>query len=109
MINTILSYILYGMSGFFFGIFGSRLGIKSFIRLRECFRQKTNRANFHNLLLATGLLMIICIIWVVFPYYFYQKTPLGGAIYLGTLLFYFRVFRSRDRLSPITSKRRKHT
>lgn len=67
MIDNLLSQILYGLSGFFFGLFAVRLG--------------------HQF---TGILrlVVLSITLFIFPVLFYTRTPVGGFVYLATYIFY---------------------
>ena len=72
-IDTMLSQILYCLSGFLFGIFASRYSVISWPPLLQC---------------APYVLFIIAA-FTLFPFWLITRTEAGGFIYYATLLFFF--------------------
>ena len=70
-IDTMLSQILYCLSGFLFGIFASRYSVISWRTL------------------ASRPPLLQCAPYTLFPFWLITRTEAGGFIYYATLLFFF--------------------
>ena len=70
-IDTMLSQILYCLSGFLFGIFASRYSVISWRTL------------------ASRPPLLQCAPYVLFIFWLITRTEAGGFIYYATLLFFF--------------------
>lgn len=86
MVNDILSQILYGISGFLFGIFAVRNG-------RMCATKLTGLWHTHGFSLSTlwyalPYILIVFILGIVFPIWLYSRTPTGGFVYLATIVYF---------------------
>ena len=79
---AIINYILYGLSGFCFGIFASRYSVLAFLKLKEAWQQGLSPVNLLHLLFL-GLSFFI------FPLWFITKTTVGGFVYYAVLLYFF--------------------
>ena len=71
-IDTMLSQILYCLSGFLFGIFASRYSVISW-----------------RTLASPPYVLFIIAAFTLFPFWLITRTEAGGFIYYATLLFFF--------------------
>ena len=78
-IDTMLSQILYCLSGFLFGIFASRYSVISWRTL----------ASRPPLLQCAPYVLFIIAAFTLFPFWLITRTEAGGFIYYATLLFFF--------------------
>lgn len=78
-IDTMLSQILYCLSGFLFGIFASRYSVISWRTL----------ASRTPLLQCAPYVLFIIAAFTLFPFWLITRTEAGGFIYYATLLFFF--------------------
>lgn len=85
-IDTILNNILYGLSGFCFGIFGSRYSVLSVAKLLVY-----KLSGGWGTVLTAGFpqLAFLLLAFIVFPLFFIGRTQIGGFVYYATLLFFF--------------------
>ena len=81
--TAIVNYILYGLSGFCFGIFASRYSVLAALKIKESW------GNGSNLLQLLPSLLFLGISFFIFPLWFITKTNVGGFIYYAVLLFFF--------------------
>ena len=83
--STILNYILYGISGFLFGIFASRYSVLAAVKMRE------NIAACGGAGLAASAPQILFMLasFFIFPAWFIYKTTTGGFVYCAALLYFF--------------------
>jgi len=86
MFDTILTQILYGMSGFFFAIFACRYGRLATEKMKASWSQTGLSPAFFLSALPSILLLTIAVF--IFPILFYTKTPTGGFVYLATYIFF---------------------
>lgn len=84
--SEIIRYILYGMSGFFFGIFASRYSILATVKLRGNLREK----GFGNgLLCSVPQILFLALAFFIFPVLFITRTQVGGFFYYLVLIYFF--------------------
>lgn len=83
--STILNYILYGISGFLFGIFASRYSVLSAIKLRE----NIASGGGAGLIISTPQIIFLLLSFFIFPAWFIYKTTTGGFVYCAALLYFF--------------------
>ena len=86
-IDTMLSQILYCLSGFLFGIFASRYSVISWRTL----------ASRPSLLLCVPYVLFIIAAFTLFPFWLITRTAAGGIINYATLLFFFTKGYSADK------------
>ncbi len=84
--STILSKILYGISGFCFGIFASRFSIFS---LANILLLKTKGFSGENIIRTIPFILFLALAFFIFPIYFINKTEIGGYVYYVALLLFF--------------------
>lgn len=77
-IDTMLSQVLYCLSGFLFGIFASRYSVISWRTL----------ASRPPLLQCAPYVLFIIAAFTLFPFWLITRTEAGGFIYYATLLFF---------------------
>ena len=85
MYDNVLSQVLYGMSGFFFGIFACRYGSLATNKIKAAWLQKGLSPAFVLSTLPSILILVLALF--IFPVILYSKTPVGGFIYLFTYIF----------------------
>lgn len=78
-IDTMLSQVLYCLSGFLFGIFASRFSVISWRTL----------AGKPPLAHCLPCVLFLLTAFFLFPLWFITRTEGGGFIYYATLLFFF--------------------
>lgn len=78
-IDTMLSQILYCLSGFFFGIFASRYSVISWRTL----------LSHPPLFKCAPYVLFILVAFTLFPFWLTARTEAGGFVYYATLLFFF--------------------
>lgn len=83
--GEIINYILYAISGFCFGIFGSRYSVLASVKIRE----KISTEGISGLLSSLPQLLFILISFFVFPVLFISKTTVGGFFYCLVLIYFF--------------------
>lgn len=83
--STILNYILYGISGFLFGIFASRYSVLSAIKLRE----NIASGGGAGLIISAPQIIFLLLSFFIFPAWFIYKTTTGGFVYCAALLYFF--------------------
>ena len=86
MFDTVLSQILYGMSGFFFAIFACRYGRLAAKKIKTSWVQKGLSLSFFLSMLPAILFLLISFFF--FPFLLYTKTPVGGFVYFATYIFF---------------------
>ena len=93
MVDNILSQVLYGISGFLFGIFAVRCSVKATARLKEA--KATQGMGLGFLLRALPSLVFFLFVLFIFPPLLYVRTPIGGFIYLATFVFFTMKVRAK--------------
>lgn len=83
--STILNYILYGISGFLFGIFASRYSVLSAIKLRE----NIASGGAAGITASIPQLLFMLVSFFIFPAWFIFKTTTGGFVYCAVLVYFF--------------------
>lgn len=86
MVDNVLSQILYGISGFLFGIFAVRNYHWATAKIKKSRIEYGPSLGFITAALPAILLSIIAIF--LFPLFLYTRTQVGGFIYLATFIFY---------------------
>lgn len=83
--HQIVTYLLYGLSGIFFGIFASRYSVLSVLKLKASWKEEG----------LTGLsdclpqILFLFVSFFLFPSWFLTRTTTGGFTYYVCLLFFF--------------------
>ncbi|MCI2109568.1 MAG: hypothetical protein LKJ99_01180 [Acidaminococcaceae bacterium] len=93
MLNNVLSQILYGISGFLFGIFAVRNSHKFVAKIKEI--RMAKGLGLGSILEALPALLFFLVALFIFPILFYTRTPIGGFVYLATFIFYNMKGRAR--------------
>jgi len=93
MLNNVLSQILYGISGFLFGIFAVRNSHKFVAKIKEM--RAVHGLSITFILKTLPAFLFFLVALFVFPILFYTRTPIGGFVYLATFIFYNMKGRAR--------------
>lgn len=84
--GEIINYILYGFSGFCFGIFASRYSVLAAAKIMS----KLKSSGFMGGLLGSlPQLLFILVTFFLFPVWFITRTPIGGFFYCAVLVYFF--------------------
>ncbi|WP_405378869.1 hypothetical protein [Phascolarctobacterium sp.] len=83
--SQIVTYLLYGLSGFFFGIFASRYSVLSCLHIRSKYQEEGISCLFSCL---PHLLFLSCSFFL-FPSWFATRTTTGAFFYYACLLFFY--------------------
>ena len=83
--SIIVNYILYGISGFYFGAFASRYSVLASAAVAEKYRNE----GISGLLSCMPQLLFIFTAFFLFPTWFITKTTVGGFVYYAFLLYFF--------------------
>ena len=86
MLDEVTSQILYGLSGFLFGIFSCRYGTISTNKMKAAWTEKGFSSSF--LLTAMPSLIFLLIAVFIFPIWLSTRTELGAFVYLATFIYY---------------------
>ena len=86
MLDEVASQILYGLSGFLFGVFSCRYGTISTDKMKAAWAKKGFSSSF--LLTATPSLIFLIIAVFLFPIWMSTRTELGAFVYLATFIYY---------------------
>lgn len=86
-VSQILNTLLFILSGFFFGIFGSRESLFSIADIH--LRLKERRFNITSVLFIFLRMLILLCAFLFFPGWFATRTLTGTFIYYTVLLFFF--------------------
>jgi hypothetical protein len=86
-LDTILNTILYGISGFFFGIFASRYSVIATAKVMAA--KKIYGWGFTLLRYTIASFLFLFIAFLFFPIWFSTHTVLGAFVYYVVLIFYF--------------------
>ena len=86
MLDEVTSQILYGLSGFLFGIFSCRYGTISTNKMKAAWAEKGFSSPF--LLTAMPSLIFLLIAVFIFPIWMSTRTELGAFVYLATFIYY---------------------
>lgn len=86
MISDILSQVLYGLSGFLFGVFSCRFGTISTNKMKVAWAAHGFTMPF--LLTAIPSLLFLLTAIFLFPIWLSTRTQLGAFVYLATFIFY---------------------
>ena len=86
MLDEVTSQILYGLSGFLFGVFSCRYGTISTNKLKAAWAEKG--LSFSFLLSAMPSLIFLLIAVFLFPIWMSTRTELGAFVYLATFIYY---------------------
>ena len=91
MLDNFLSQLLYGISGYLFGIFACRFGNISIHKTKTAWAEHCFSAAF--IIAALPSLLILLLAVFLFPVWFSTRTQVGAFVYLAT----FIVYTSRSR------------
>ncbi|MCD8199296.1 MAG: hypothetical protein LUD24_03850 [Phascolarctobacterium sp.] len=83
--DEIINYILYGISGFCFGIFASRYSVFAASKIASVW-EREGAAGF---LSCIPQLLFLVVAFFLFPVWFIAKTTTGGFIYYAILIYFF--------------------
>ncbi len=83
--GEIINYILYGISGFCFGIFASRYSVFAAAKIAAAWE----REGTAGLLSRIPQLLFLVFTFFLFPIWFIAKTTAGGFIYYAILIYFF--------------------
>ena len=87
-ISSVLSQVLYCLSGYFFGMFASRFGVISFRNLKYTLQEPNDFIKLVSLLFYAAA---IAVLWVAFPAVLARYTQAGGIVMLVTTAYYVRL------------------
>lgn len=91
--HEIITWLLYGLSGIFFGIFASRYSVLSMRRLKQAWKEE----GAVGLISCLPQMLFIFISFFLFPSWFLTRTTTGGfAYYVCLLLFFNKGMRNND-------------
>ena len=82
--HQIVTYLLYGLSGIFFGIFASRYSVLSALRIRECIHE----SGITGLFSCLSQMLFLFVSFFLFPSWFLTRTTTGGFAYYVCLPFF---------------------
>jgi len=85
--SHVINLALYGISGFFFGIFASRNSLFSVIKIRSILAEKSFSPP--SLFILVFNLLFLILAFLVFPAWMSSRTIPGAFVYYAVLLFYF--------------------
>ncbi len=83
--SQIINYILYGFSGFCFGIFASRYSVLSVRWIKE----KYGDEGLGGLSSCLPQILLLFVSFFLFPSWFTSKTTTGGFFYYLCLIYFF--------------------
>lgn len=83
--HQIVTYLLYGLSGIFFGIFASRYSVLSALKLKATWKKE----GLVGLMTCLPQMLFIFVSFLLFPSWFLTRTTTGGFAYYLCLLFFF--------------------
>jgi len=86
MLDEVASQILYGLSGFLFGVFSCRYGPISTNKMKAAWAEKGFSSSF--LLTAMPSFIFLVIAVFLFPIWMSTRTELGAFVYLATFIYY---------------------
>lgn len=87
-ISSVLSQVLYCLSGYFFGMFASRFGIISFRNLKVTLQEPNDFIKLVSILFYTAA---IATLWLAFPAVLSKYTQAGSIVMLATTAYYVRL------------------
>lgn len=83
--HQIVTYLLYGLGGIFFGIFASRYSVLSALKIKTAWREE----GFLGLTSCLPQTLFLFVSFFLFPSWFLTRTATGGFTYYVCLLFFF--------------------
>lgn len=80
-----LNFVLYALSGIFFGIFASRYSVLSALFVKRKYQEDGIACVFSCL----AQLLFLFAAFFLFPTWYTSKTPSGGFFYYSVLVYFF--------------------
>ena len=82
--HQIVTYLLYGLSGMFFGIFASRYSVLAGVKVREALHE----GGLTGLFSVLPQIIFLFVSFFLFPSWFLTRTTTGGLTYYVCLVYF---------------------
>ncbi len=83
--SDIVNYILYGISGFCFGIFASRYSVFAAVKIAAAVKG----SGLAGIIASLPQLVFLIFCFFLFPVWFISRTTTGGFFYCAVLVYFF--------------------
>lgn len=80
-----INFVLYALSGIFFGIFASRYSVLSALFVKRKYQEESIACIFSCL----AQLLFLFVAFFLFPTWYTSKTTAGGFFYYSVLVYFF--------------------